>query len=87
MNILQLVNKVPFPPIDGGSIATLNMSDFFSWPDNKLTMLAMNTSKHYINPEELATYQKENFSIEWVDIDTELNSFSAFTNLLFSKLP
>jgi len=48
MNILQLTNKMPYPAKDGGAIATLNLSKGFVNANNKLTILSMNTAKHFL---------------------------------------
>ena len=45
MRILQLMNKVPWPPKDGGAIACLNMTKGFSMLGHEVTVLSMNTSK------------------------------------------
>jgi len=47
MRILLIANKIPYPPKDGGSIATLNMAMGLSEQGAKVTLLAMNTSKHF----------------------------------------
>ena len=46
MKILILTNKLPYPPRDGGSIATLNMITGLRDAGNDITCLALNTSKH-----------------------------------------
>ena len=53
MNILQLCNKLPYPPKDGGAIAVFNLTKEFAAKGNKVTMLSMNTNKHYYNCNDL----------------------------------
>ncbi|MBT3750906.1 MAG: glycosyl transferase family 1, partial [Bacteroidetes bacterium] len=48
MKILQLSNKVPLPPRDGGSIASIRLSQGFVQLGHSLTILAMNTKKHFV---------------------------------------
>jgi polysaccharide biosynthesis protein PslH len=87
MRILQLANKIPYPPKDGGAIATLNLSLSLAKQGHDVTILGMNTSKHYIDladiPEDISKLVK----IEDVKIDTSLDFRAAVKNLLFSKLP
>ena len=87
MNILQLTNKLPYPPKDGGSIATLNMALGFTDLGHNVTLLAMNTSKHFFNVDSIPAQLKEKIKIHDVEIDTEINYTAAIKNLLFSKMP
>ena len=87
MNILQLTNKVPFPPIDGGAIATLNMSETFIKLGHNVTILAMNTSKHHTSTEDIEKYNKNNINIICVDVNTDIYIHKAILNLAFSSIP
>ena len=46
MRILQLTNKSPWPPKDGGAIASMNLTKGFGFLGHKVTVLSMNTEKH-----------------------------------------
>lgn len=46
MKIALLTNKLPYPPKDGGSIATLNMITGLRDAGHELTCLSLNTVKH-----------------------------------------
>ncbi len=87
MRILQICNKVPYPPSDGGAIGILNFTKGFADIGHKVTVFAMNTNKHYCDincvPKELKT--KINFII--IDVPAKITAYGAFINLLFSKLP
>lgn len=87
MKILQLCNKVPYPPKDGGAIATLNLTKGYAQWGHKVTMLAMNTKKHYCNLEEIPQDVKSIVDIIGVDINTKISFQDALFNLLFSRLP
>ena len=87
MKILQIANKVPYPPKDGGSIATLTMSKGFRALGHEVTVLAMSTSKHPVNEGDIPQDLKENIRFILVDVDTRLYPFRAMKNLLFSKMP
>lgn len=87
MKILQLANKVPYPPKDGGSIATFAMTKGFSELGHEVTVLAMSTSKHPVRPEDIPEEIRTKIRFIIVHIDTELCPFKAIKNLLFSKMP
>jgi hypothetical protein len=48
MRLLFLTNKIPYPPKDGGSIATLGMITAFEQLGHEVIVLAMNTLKHHV---------------------------------------
>ncbi len=87
MKILQLTNKMPYPPRDGGAIATLNMSNGFANLGHSVTILAMNTLKHYYDTEKIPESLKKNINIHDVKIDTGINLADALRNFLFSSMP
>jgi glycosyltransferase involved in cell wall biosynthesis len=87
MNILQLTNKIPYPPNDGGAIATLNMSKGFTYLGHHVTILSMNTSKHYFKIDDIPEKIRNTIQIIAVDIDSEITPAGALNNLLFSGLP
>ena len=53
MNILQICSRIPFPLNDGGNIATYNVTAFLQTFGHKVTMAALNTSKHYQNHDHV----------------------------------
>ncbi len=79
-------NKVPYPPKDGGSIATLNLAKGLS-EYAQITLLTLNTSKHYVDIAKIPNELKE--KIKFIDSykDTKIKSVVALKNLLFSKMP
>jgi glycosyltransferase involved in cell wall biosynthesis len=87
MKILQITNKVPVPPKDGGSIATYRLSQGLINQGQEVHLLAMNTSKHFVPGEVIESYEKDNFSITAVNINTRIKPLKAFGNLIFSRLP
>ncbi|MCK5821721.1 MAG: glycosyltransferase family 4 protein [Bacteroidales bacterium] len=88
MKILQLTNKVPVPPRDGGSIASYRLSLGLAQLDNEVTVLAMNTSKHFIDEDLWSPIAKKSgFKLITVAVNTEISIFKALINLAFSKLP
>ena len=87
MNILQVTNKVPFPTKDGGAIACMNLTKGFAKLGNKVTVLAMNTLKHHVRPDEIPGEIKQLATFKLVDVPAKINAFAALINLLFSRKP
>ncbi len=87
MKILQLTNKIPYPPKDGGAIATLNLSVGLANLGHEITLLGMNTTKHYVDLKDIPAELSEKITFKEVKLDTKLSFFEALQNLLFSKLP
>jgi glycosyltransferase involved in cell wall biosynthesis len=87
MRILQLMNKVPWPPKDGGAIACLNMTKGFSMLGHEVTVLSMNTSKHHIRIKDMPVDLRRKADFRLVEVPASINWFEATLNLLFSRLP
>ena len=87
MEILQLVNKIPFPAIDGGAIAVSNLTKGFSGHGHGMTMLAMNTSKHFVKPEEIPAEVHHFVDLQVVYVEAPITPLGALKNILFSRLP
>lgn len=87
MRILQLMNKVPWPPNDGGAIACLNMTKGFSMLGHEVTVLSMNTTKHHVSLKNLPANIRNKADFHLVEVPASINWFDAVMNLLFSELP
>lgn len=85
MRILILANKVPYPPKDGGSIATLTLARHFAYLDHQVDVLAMNTSKHYFRLDLLPLELSRSIRFIGVDTPALISPFAALKNLFFSK--
>lgn len=85
MKILQLCKKFPFPLKDGESIAVYQLARSLYKEGAEITLLAMNTSKHYYDlkkiPGELSFYKE----IRTVFVDNDIKVFDALRNLLTNK--
>ena len=81
MKILLLCKKFPFPLKDGESIAVHTLGKALSDLGCEVSLLAMNTSKHYFKqaayPPELEHYHR----IETVEVDNRIKPLAAFANL------
>mgnify|MGYP003971561017 FL=1 len=86
MKILQLSNKVPLPPRDGGSIASIRLSQGFVQLGHSLTILAMNTKKHFV-ARDFCTALAQKLSIDMiaVPVPATISPINAIFNLLFSR--
>lgn len=87
MKILQITNKVPYPVIDGGAIACMNLARGYSLLGHDVTILAMNTIKHHITLTEIPDTIKELANFKLVDVPARISPVSALLNLFFSKKP
>lgn len=85
VKILQLTNRLPYPAHDGGAIAMLAMTRSFHKLGHEVTLLCLNTKKHYFPPEKLPEEIKDLARIIAVDIDTSIQPAAAFLNLFTQK--
>lgn len=87
MRILQLTNKVPWPPNDGGAIAVLTLSKGFFLHGHQVTVLAMNTDKHHVHSDDIPEHLRQQIDFRLVDVPARIMAWGLLTNLLFSDLP
>jgi glycosyltransferase involved in cell wall biosynthesis len=87
MKILQLANKFPYPPKDGGSIATLSFSKALSDLGHQVTVMAMNTSKHYTELKLIPESLKEKIEFIGVPVNTDIKPLRLIGNYLFTSFP
>ena len=87
MNILQIANKFPYPPKDGGSIATLSLSRSFASLGHRVTILAINTSKHFTDPSLIPAELSSQIRFISVPVDTDIRIMQLLRNFLFSRMP
>ncbi len=87
MQILQIANKFPYPAKDGGSIATLSLSRSFASQGHKVTVLAINTSKHYTDPASVPSELSDAIRFISVAVNTDIRILSLIRNFLFSSQP
>ena len=85
MKILQLCKKFPYPLKDGESVAVTFLAKALNELGCEVTLLAMNTTKHYINIEELPESFNHYKAIHTVDIDNRVNPFAALKALVTGK--
>ncbi|MBK7851921.1 MAG: glycosyltransferase [Bacteroidetes bacterium] len=81
MKILQICHRVPYPPLDGGNIAMLNMAKSLVAAGAEVHQFALNTKKHYVKPESFPANLKELLHFQCADLDTRITIGGAFSNL------
>ncbi|MDF1696503.1 MAG: glycosyltransferase family 4 protein [Saprospiraceae bacterium] len=84
MKILQLTKKFPFPLKDGESIAVTNLSQSLNELGVEITLLSMNTVKHYVDVDGLPESFNHYEEIHSVELDNRVTVLGAIQNL-FSK--
>ncbi len=87
MNVLVICNKFPYPPTDGGQIATFSMIRGMAELGHSVTVAAINTSKHYFDVTKLPESVKQIADFQSVFVNTDLTAKDALCNLLCSRLP
>ncbi len=87
MRILILSTKLPYPPRDGGAIATLGLAVGLAESGIDVTMLTFNTCKHYFPPEKIPDNPGRMIDFHCLKKDTSIRPFKALVNLLFSRQP
>lgn len=87
MKILILSNKVPFPPRDGGALATADMIRGLAAAGHRVTLLAINTSRHPFTGRVSDIESSFNIRFSTVKLDTSIRICRAWKNFFFSHLP
>jgi glycosyltransferase involved in cell wall biosynthesis len=85
MKILQVINRIPFPLNDGGNIGVHYYTEGFLKAGVELSMLAMNTSRHWVNTEQLPDLYRQLKHFVTVPIDNRVRILPALLNLFSSK--
>lgn len=85
MKILQLCKKFPYPLKDGESIAVTYLSKAFNEYGCDVTLLSMNTIKHYTDINALPEKYNHYKEIHVTNIDNRVRPLAAFANLFSSK--
>ncbi|MDX2249098.1 MAG: glycosyltransferase family 4 protein [Bacteroidia bacterium] len=85
LKILMLCTKFPYPPKDGGTMAMHSMIRGFSKAGHQVTVLTMNTSKHFVVLRSMPLEIQRMANFYAVDVDTQVRFIDALANLIFSK--
>ncbi|GAB4249627.1 MAG: hypothetical protein Kow0027_12620 [Saprospiraceae bacterium] len=82
MRILVLTKKFPYPLKEGEPIAITNLCRSLKACGAQLTLLAMNTSKHYFDLSKLPAGYDHFEKIHAVDVDNRISAGGALLSLL-----
>lgn len=81
MKILQLVNRIPYPLNDGGSLGIHYYTQGFIDAGVSLSMLAMNTTRHWVETENLPPLYQQLDHFITVKVDNRIKPGPALLNL------
>jgi len=85
LKILFICNKSPRPAKEGGPIAMNNLIEGLIASGNHLKVLAVNSDKYTVNPENIPSDYHEKTGIEFVYLDLAVKPVPAFLNLFSRK--
>jgi len=85
MKILQLCKKFPYPLNDGESVAVTSLAKSLQQLGCEVTLLAMNTSKHFVELKDLPKSFNHYKAIYTVEVDNQVKPFDALKALLMGK--
>jgi glycosyltransferase involved in cell wall biosynthesis len=84
MKILQICQRPPHPPIDGGAIGMDNITQGMLELGHQVKVLTVATSKHPVQYDKISKDYLEKTALEAVFIDTSIHVMDAFINLFES---
>lgn len=84
MKVLQLVNRIPYPLNDGGNLAVYFYTEGFLKAGVSLSMLAMNTTRHWVSEDTLPDTFNQLDYFQTIKVDNRIKVLPALLNL-FSK--
>ena len=82
MKVLQLCNKPPYPPVDGGTIAMNSITQGLIAEHCTLKVLTMCSDKHPVKKNLITEEYCTNTQFESVYVDLKINMLDAFVALL-----
>jgi glycosyltransferase involved in cell wall biosynthesis len=74
VRILQICHRIPFPPIDGGNIVMMNMALALHANVNEVYQFALNTNKHFVDPETIPISIREKLHFHSSNINTSVKA-------------
>ena len=85
MRILQISNKFPYPLKDGAAIAITYLAKAFDELGHEVSLLSMNTSKHWFDTATLPPDFNHYQAVYTTYIDNRIRPFPALLNLFTDK--
>jgi glycosyltransferase involved in cell wall biosynthesis len=81
MKILQLTNRIPFPLNDGGNLAVHAITEGFLQAGVSLSMLAMNTTRHWVDINTLPPLYQQIQHFKSIKVDNRIKPLDALLSL------
>jgi len=85
MKILQLCKKFPYPLKDGESIAVMSLSKSLHQLGGEVTLLAMNTKRHYFPHVEAPKAFDHYKAVYTTEVDNRIRPWGALSSLVANK--
>ncbi|MBK9335310.1 MAG: glycosyltransferase [Lewinellaceae bacterium] len=85
MKVLQLCKKFPYPLKDGESIAVTYMAKALHELGSNVTLLAMNTSKHWFDTGRLPAEFGHYSAVHTVHVDNQIRPLAALSSLFSER--
>ena len=85
MHILVLCSRVPYPLHDGGNLAVSNLMEGLLDTGTRLSMLAMNTSRHRVDTRQLPPLFQRLDTFETVAVDNSIKPLAALRALISGR--
>ncbi|MEP7264096.1 MAG: glycosyltransferase [Bacteroidota bacterium] len=85
MKVLQLCPRIPYPPVDGGTIGMYNLSNSLVDYGVEVKVLAFNTSKHFVEENKINPHYRSTHQLESVYLDNSVKPLKAFLNIFSSE--
>ena len=85
MKVLQISHKIPYPPLDGGSIVIHSLTAGLLALGHEVKMLSIISPKRKIALDDIDQEYKKSVDLITVEVDTRLRPLAALKNLLFQQ--
>lgn len=85
MKILILTHRIPYPLRDGGALAMHQSIESYWQLGYEVSVLAMNTARHWVEPDSLPPLYQQLHALETVYVNNAINPIAAFFNLFSDK--
>ena len=82
MKILQLCNKPPYPPVDGGTLAMNSITQGLLAAECEVRVLSMCSDKHRVLEDRMTDEYREATRFEAVYVDLNIHPLDAGVALL-----
>ncbi len=82
MKILQINNRIPYPLNDGGNIGVFYYTQGYIDAGVELSLLAMNTIRHWVDTEQLPDIFNQLKRFKTVKIDNRITVYGALKSLI-----